>query len=1128
MPEKELPASPPEQPEEDPSARMRRLLEGDTQETILPDDATRALINPDPPEDIPDESETQHLDLFWGENFLAEGPAPDPEVIPIGEGIAPEKPEMPAPTVDAPEPPDALPAAPASGTIPQPVQPKKSTVPPPPSLGDTPPRRQPHVDAQGMPLPRRVPQEDREGTRVTPSAYRPVSRPLEAPPPAAPPPAADPDGPSAWQRSWGCLLRVMLWGFFAGVLVFLGFSSFAVYQYYQIERTLPRVDDLRNRASQFETSTILDRNGNVLYEIIDPNAGRRTYVKLENISPFLIAATVATEDKAYFSHPGFDAWAILRAFYQNWQSGEIVSGASTITQQLAGMLFFDDTERYERSYMRKVRQALLAIAITDNYSKEEILELYLNEINYGNLSYGIEAASQTYFGVPARRLTMGQAAFLAGIPQAPGVYDVYTNPDVVMRRLQDVLILMVEASYEGNCIWVGNGNQPVCVQTEEAARAFNEILTYPFAPPSVQIRYPHWVTYIRSELEKLIDAQTVYRTGFIIHTTLDPELQDKAQEIVTAQIAGLADRKAGNGALIAIDPSTGEILVMVGSADFYNDEIDGQVNMTLAARQPGSSIKPLTYLAAFEKGWTPSTLLWDVESEFPPSGDPNDPRPPYIPVNYDERFHGPVTLRTALANSYNIPAVKALEFVGVFDDPATEELDGLVGFAQRLGITTLTRNDYGLALTLGGGEIPLIEMAGAYQVMSNSGRRIPPVAITKIEDINGNVIFEYKPPAGDQVIRPEHAYLISSIMSDNAARTPAFGPNSVLNLPFPTAAKTGTTNDFRDNLTIGYTNDIVVGVWVGNADNSPMINTSGLTGAAPIFADFVKFAAERRSGGNPGPFPRPGGITEKVVCALSGAEPSRWCPSQRSEFFASGQPPKPASDDLWKQVLVDTWTNLEASPFCSEHTEERLLINVEDHWARRWIRQTDAGKAWAESAGFKSPIRFVPRRVCNESDPQPTIWFSFPTDGYKVVTTTLDIVVQVNAPDGIDEFVVEWGEGDDPKDWNEIARKGRAFPDPESVGEWELDPLFPAGVITLRIYVKGEEGGYAEKRIRIVIEIPTPTPTPTPTETPTETPTPTPTETPIPPTATPTLPVTPTPTTGIVPTITVTPSPTSP
>jgi membrane peptidoglycan carboxypeptidase len=322
---------------------------------------------------------------------------------------------------------------------------------------------------------------------------------------------------------------------------------------------------------------------------------------------------------------------------------------------------------------------------------------------------------------------------------------------------------------------------------------------------------------------------------------------------------------------------------------------------------------------------------------------------------------------------------------------------------------------------------------------------------------------------------------------------------------------------------MGYTNDIVVGVWVGNADNTAMINTSGLSGAAPIYAEFLTFATERLSGGSPGQFPRPANIFERVICTVSGAEPSGFCPNQRSEFFAGDQPPRPASDDLWKEVLLDTWTGLEASPFCSEFTDEELVINVTDTWAVRWIEREDAGTAWAESVGFEEPFRFIPRRAGEEGDPQPTVWFDSPFDGQEIVTSTVPIIGRVDAPNGIGEFTVDWGEGDDPDDWNRIVRRIRPFPGPEELGVWELDPFTEPGIITLRIFVTGEEDGYAERTIQVRINIPTPTPTPTPTETPTETPTVTPTASPTPtitPSPTPTPPVTPTPTSGIPPTVT--------
>jgi membrane peptidoglycan carboxypeptidase len=430
-----------------------------------------------------------------------------------------------------------------------------------------------------------------------------------------------------------------------------------------------------------------------------------------------------------------------------------------------------------------------------------------------------------------------------------------------LARQQQVLVLMFGLSQSKGCIRVSTSEVPICVDELAAANAANEVKSYVFNPPNINTRYPHWVNYIREQLEAQYGAQTIYRSGFVVQTTLDPTLQDQAQALVTNQVAQLAENNAHNGALVAIRPSTGEILAMVGSPDFYNEAMSGQVNMANSpTRQPGSSIKPINYVAAFEKGWTPATLIWDVPSEFPPSGDPNDTREPYRPVNYDGRFHGPVTVRTALANSFNVPAVKTLDFVRIYDDPSTPQKDGMVAMAERLGITSFNRPDYGLSLTLGGGDVSLLDMTSAFSVFANYGRRVPPVAILKIVDFQGNVVYEYKPPEPQQIIRAEHAFLISSILSDNEARSWMFGRNSLLNLPFQVAAKTGTTNDFRDNWTLGYTPDLVTGVWVGNADYTPMVNTTGLTGAAPIWSSFMTFAVPYVSNNAPTPFTVPPGV----------------------------------------------------------------------------------------------------------------------------------------------------------------------------------------------------------------------------------------------------------------------------
>ncbi|MCC7130684.1 MAG: transglycosylase domain-containing protein, partial [Anaerolineae bacterium] len=912
-------------------------------------------------------------------------------------------------------------------------------------------------------LPRPVSQTDPGATRVSPAAYQPPPQPpLRRPPVQKPayPPAQPPAYPpvrrppvqkppaSQWVAvpprrrgcSWslGCLGRTFFFGFFALALAALCVLSLMFYQYYRIAATLPDIEDLRERASQFETTRILDRNGALLYEILDPTAGRRTYVRLDKISPYMVAATIATEDKGFYSHPGFDAFAIARAFVQNFQGGEIVSGASTITQQLARNLLFTPEERSEQSYQRKMREAILAAEITRRYSKDEILELYLNEIYYGNLAYGVEAASETYFGATADKLDLAQASFLAGLPQAPAVYDVYTNPEATFSRQKDVLALMYQASQEQNCIYVSNSPQRVCIDPVSVAQAARQSQEFTFKSPDVQMRYPHWVNYIRAQLEALYDPQTIYRAGFSVYTTLDPQIQDLAQAALSEQVAGLRSQNVKSGALVAIQPGTGQILAMVGSADYYNEAISGQVNMAVSPRQPGSSIKPLTYLAAFEKGWTPATLIWDVPSEFPPSGIEGDPSPPYTPVNYDGTFHGPVTVRTALANSYNVPAVKTLQFVGIYDNPATPREDGLVPMARRLGISTLTRPDYGLSLTLGGGEVTLLELSGAYSVIANRGARLPLTAITKIVDFEGTVMFEQRQELGEQALRPEHAYLITSILSDNRARTPAFGPNSVLNLPFPVAVKTGTTNDFRDNWTIGFTPDLVVGVWVGNPDYTPMVNTTGLSGAAPIWAEVMQSAIGALTGGAPAPFTAPVGVVEQVICEVSGAQPSQWCPQQRTELFALDQPPLPADQDLWQKAALDTWTGLRASPACADFVRDRLVLNVTDQFARRWIRREPAGQVWAARMGFDPPVTFAPNRECRADDPRPLLDFAYPRDNNVIREGVLDVYIVANATQGFEFWELAFGYGENPLEWTPLAQGRDPLDQPELVYKWDL------------------------------------------------------------------------------------------
>jgi penicillin-binding protein 1C len=1026
-------------------------------------------------------------------------------------------------------------------------------------------------------VPPRLPQEDPFGTRVQPSAWRlsdtqppqkppptqatrlhtprMASQPAEAPTstravrdgsgrsaaptrhvtnPSSPPPAET--GRELAQSAGSCMWKLTKMTVIASLLLVFVMMGGMVLGYFSIASELPSVDDLRDRASQFETTRVFDGGGNLLYEIVDPQAGRRTRVPLNRISPYLIAATIATEDREFYNHPGFNPVAIVRAILQNLEAGDTVSGASTITQQLVRALVLEPEERSQRTNMRKIREIILAEEITRRYTKDEILELYLNEIYYGNLAYGIEAAAETYFGKTALELDLAEASLLAGLPQAPAIYDIYTNPRVTLDRQNQVLTLMLAAG----CVDISTQPRPVCVSAGDVRDARVQIQGYNFVPPANQARFPHWVNYIRQQLEASYGAQTLYRSGFNVYTTLDPALQLEAEALVAAQVAALAERNVSNGALVAMRPATGEILVMVGSDDF-DDPVDGQINMATRPRQPGSAIKPLTYALAFEKGWTPATLLWDVPTEFPDGANP-----PYRPVNYDGRFHGPTSVRSALANSYNIPAVKALEFTGIYGE------DAFLPFAQSLGLQSLNRPDYGLSLTLGGGEVTVLEMVTAYSALANDGRRAFPVSIRHVTDSAGNLVCEQPlwpadvredlplcqaPPPnwGENVVSAETAYLISDILADNAARTPMFGSNSALRLSFQAAAKTGTTNDNRDNWTVGYTPDLVAGVWVGNADYTPMTGTTGLSGAAPIWNRFMEAVL---GDGRATPFTRPGGIVERQICSLSGAEPSEFCPEFliQTELFAADGPPLPKERDLWQRAYIDPWTSLRQSAECASHyqndqllAQERIVIGVDDPWARRWLTETAEGQAWAATYHFSTPVAWAPTESCTANSPHPLVGIDYPPEGATLEAAPIDIIGRAGATGNFSHFIIDYGLSHAPEGWGTVLEHNtNQYSAAGQLTTWDMSHL-PDGPVTLRIIVFSQSGGSAEARTRFYVVRPTPTPEPTetatevPTETATPTVTPTATATPTP---TSTAPATATPTATASPEPTHTPAPT--
>jgi 1A family penicillin-binding protein len=898
------------------------------------------------------------------------------------------------------------------------------------------------------------------------------------------------------RRTQSPLLRGLLAGAAAFAILTLFGVGILLIGYAAIASRLPSPGDLTSRASSFQSTRIYDRNGVLLNETFDPNAGRRTAVSLDRISPHLIQATIATEDANFYRHQGVDPVALGRAVYYAVREGDVVSGGSTIPQQLVKMVFLSP----ERTITRKVKEAILSAEISRRYSKEQILEIYLNELYYGNFAYGADAAAETYFSKDVADLTLAEAALLAGLPQLPAYYDPYIHPERAKERQGVVLGLMVEQGM---------------ISQAEADAAWLEPLVY--TPVEFELNAPHFTLYVRQQLEALLGPEALYQSGLEVTTSLDSDLQDAAQRMVSEHVASLADRNVSNGALVAMNPTTGELLALVGSADFDNVEIDGQVNMALAPRQPGSSTKPFVYLTAFEQPdkppadrWTPGTLVADIEEAFPDGANP-----PYVPKNYDGKEHGMVTVRRALGSSYNIPAVRALETVGV---------QTYVDRMRQLGITTLDRPDYGLSLSLGSGEIPLIELTDAFAALANQGVRIPPQSILEIKDSAGNVLCKLgtdrpcQPGSqGEPVIDPVDAFLFSDMLSDNEARTPAFGPNSVLRLDRPAAVKTGTTNDIRDNLTVGYTPQLVTGVWVGNADNSPMSDVSGVTGAGPIWNRFMGYALA----GQPIiPFTPPQGVRAYEVCADTGTLPSDACPERRQHFYAADRPPLPPSQDLWQFVRLDRTTGRLATEYTPPEAIEEKRFKIYPPEYRQWAEENGIPQPPLDDGAVGGVELAIIRPVEGE-----------------IVQGVVDVFGTANASD-FASYELQYGISHDPGAFSPPIAGPYGSPVINGMlGRWDVRGL-ENGPHTLRLLVRDRNGALYETRVRLTVENPPATATATWTPLPTLEPTPTWTPLPVlPPTATwtplPTLPPvpptdTPLPPTVVPPTLAPTETPTLP
>lgn len=657
-------------------------------------------------------------------------------------------------------------------------------------------------------------------------------------------------------------------GIFGVLIVF--FATIALFAWYA--KDLPNPSKVQ-RKEGFST-IIYDRNGKVLYDIYaDQN---RIPVEIENIPQNLKNATVAVEDKDFYTHQGYSTRGMIRAVFQIFIFGNL-QGGSTLTQQLVKNVLLTS----ERTLPRKIKEFILSVQIETKYSKDEILQMYLNEAPYGGTAWGVESAAQYYFAKPAKDLDLVESAILAGLPQRPSVYSPFSSdPKAYIARTEHVLRRMREDGY-------------ITKDEEEQAKA--EIANIEFKGTSENFKAPHFVTYVRKLLEEQFGQEMVEGGGLRVTTTLDFELQKKAEEILTEELDKVASLNVGNGSVVVLDPNTGEIIAMVGSKDYNDEENGGKFNVAVQGlRQPGSAIKPITYAIVLEKGYTAATLVMDVATEFPGATEDK----PYKPENYDGKFRGPVQLRFALGNSINLAAVKVLALVGVQDMLKTGYEMGLA----TLEPTTENIRRFGLSITLGGGEVYLIDLTSAFGVFAVGGIRHEPTAILKVEDTKGHKIFEQKQTSGKRVLSEEVSFIISHILSDNNSRIDVFGPNSWLKIGDKTVAvKTGTTDDKRDNWTVGYTKDIVIGVWVGNNDNSAMNPklASGVTGAAPIWNRVMREALSTYSDGI---IDKPDDVIAMQIDALGGGLPKDGQPT-RSEYFIKGTEPTSISPIYQKLKL---------------------------------------------------------------------------------------------------------------------------------------------------------------------------------------------------------------------------------
>jgi penicillin-binding protein 1C len=740
------------------------------------------------------------------------------------------------------------------------------------------------------------------------------------------------------------LSKLTKYAFFGVVAVIIFTALLFVFYSFQ----LPQPGKIAE--SKYSDATrIYDRKGVLLYSVYaDEN---RTYVKLDKVSGDLQHATIAVEDENFYKNNGFDPMGPLR-IVKNLILRQRAIGASSITQQLVKNILLTN----ERNLPRKIKELILAIQVNSKFTKDQILEMYLNNIPYGGSAIGVEAAAQTYFGESADKLDLAESAFLAGLPQSPSVYSPFTGNRYYISRTKIVLQQMVRNHY---------------IDQSQADNALKKIEAYKFSQHDTSLKAPHFVLYVKELLAQQFGEQAVERGGLQVTTTLDYGIQKQAEDIVKDEIGKLKGYDVGNGSAMVTDPKTGEILAMVGSKDYFgkpepegctsgNDcTFEPNFNAALSKRQPGSSLKPVIYATGFEKGYTPASMLMDVQTDFRTNKDEKS----YIPVNYDGKFRGPIQLRFALGNSLNIPAVKMLALVGIKDAMQKGYEMGIEEWQPTID----TLKNVGYSLVLGGRETSLYNETTAYGVFANKGERKDLFSIQKVTNIKGNVLYEHKDHSGTKVLPEEITFLISHILLDNNARSMEFGTSSYLVIPGKTVAvKTGTTDEKRDNWTIGYTPSYVVGVWVGNNDNSTMNPkiASGVTGASPIWNRLMTMVLKGKADEQ---FNKPDNVIAMQVDTLTGGLPIDG-QSTRSEYFIKGTEPTTRSQVYQHKDGQDFLVFREDDPISTDGTN-------------RW---QDGINAWIEQFHKDDQKYHAPGDILDANkpkektnDPTPTI---VPTD----------------------------------------------------------------------------------------------------------------------------------------------------